>query len=65
MREGTSSRRRGDHVGCRGPASGHAPAYGLPSGEQGLSPVGHCTSPSISIQMRNRLKPPPTRPSSS
>jgi hypothetical protein len=33
MREGTSSRRRGNHVGRRGLAGGHAPAYDLPSGE--------------------------------
>jgi hypothetical protein len=52
MRDGTSLRCRGDHVGHRGPPGGPAPAYGLLSGEQGLSPVGHCTSPSISIQTK-------------
>jgi hypothetical protein len=52
MREGTSSQHRGDHVGRRGPTGGPAPAYVLPSGEQGLSLVSHCTSPSISIQTK-------------
>jgi hypothetical protein len=60
MREGTSLRRHGDHVGRHGSAGGHTPTNGLPGGEQGLSPVGHYTSLYISIQMRNQIKPPPT-----
>jgi hypothetical protein len=56
MREGTSSQRRGDHVGRRGLIGGPATAYVLPSGEQGLSPIGHCTSPSISIQTKEPTK---------
>jgi hypothetical protein len=52
MREGTSLQRRGNHVGCRGPVCGPMLAYGLLSGEQGLSPVGHYTSPFLSIQSK-------------
>jgi hypothetical protein len=49
MREGTSWRHRGNHVSYRGPVGGPSSAYGLPIGEEGLSLVGHYTSPFLSI----------------
>jgi hypothetical protein len=42
-----------------GPAGGHVPEYGLPSGEQGLSPISHCSSPFTSIQTKELIETAP------